>query len=246
MKREPMAEKGIFMGYIETLKAYEIYIPSKMRVVIRRDVNFKEERAYQRSWDYDERESQTFPQQGGQVQGARPQGSRSTSIGGTSVLETSRALVVSSPSNSLGGPLVQTSHGTLANIGTGASIGSSRTGVVIGTPGSVGRPSSSPNWGVEDEVPYGEYSLGKRRPKLLQDTLKEAKSIGPPKMVNRKRFAPRWFCSYVAKATNIVDSELLVMRRLPARRYGEMLWWRSMPLSLRTMYGKWCLGMRES
>ena len=46
MKLEPMAEKGIFMGYSETSKAYRTFIPSKQRVVIRRDVKFEEERAY--------------------------------------------------------------------------------------------------------------------------------------------------------------------------------------------------------
>lgn len=42
------------MGYIETLKAYQIFIPSKRRVVIRTDVKFEEERAYWRSREYDE------------------------------------------------------------------------------------------------------------------------------------------------------------------------------------------------
>ena len=60
-KLEPMEEKGIFMGYSETSKAYRIFIPSKQRVVIRRDVNFEEERAYQRSQEYVERESHTSP-----------------------------------------------------------------------------------------------------------------------------------------------------------------------------------------
>ena len=47
----------IFMGYNETSKAYQIFIPSKWRVVISRDVKFEEERAYRRSRGYDERES---------------------------------------------------------------------------------------------------------------------------------------------------------------------------------------------
>jgi len=92
-KLKPMAEKGIFMGYNETSKAYRIFIPSKWRVVIRRDVKFEEERAYWRSQEYDESESKTSPQQGGQVQGAGPQGSESTGTGGTSVSVTSGAPV---------------------------------------------------------------------------------------------------------------------------------------------------------
>eukprot|EP00253_Pinus_taeda_P004364 PITA_04364 len=54
MKLEPMAEKGIFMGYNETSKAYWILIPSKRRVVIRRGVKFEEERAYRRSREEEE------------------------------------------------------------------------------------------------------------------------------------------------------------------------------------------------
>jgi len=53
---------------------------------------------------------------------------------------------------------------TFADTGTGANTGSSRTGVGTGTPGSVGKPSGSQDWGAEDEVPYGEASLGKRCP----------------------------------------------------------------------------------
>ena len=149
-------------------------------------MNFEEERAYWRSRWYDERESQTSPQQGGQVQGAGLQGSGSTGTRGTSMLVTPGALLVSSPSTSLGSPLVQSSHGTSVNTCIGANTGSSRTDVGTCTPGSVGRPSGSLDWGAEDEVPYGEASSGKRRPKWLQDNLKEAESIGPPKRVNRE------------------------------------------------------------
>lgn len=144
-KLEPMAEKGIFMGYNETSKAYRIFIPSKQRVVIRRDVRFEEESAYQRSREYDERESQTSPQQGGQVHGARPQGSRSIGTRSTLVPMTSGATVTNSPSTSLGSPLVQSSHGTSADTGTSANTGSSRTGAGTSTPRSVGKPSTSPD-----------------------------------------------------------------------------------------------------
>jgi len=120
---------------------------------------------------------------------------------------TSRAPVASSHSTSLGNPLVQSLHGTSADTGTGASTSSSRTGAGTNTPRSIGKPSSSPDWGAEDEVPYGEASSGKRTPKWLQDTLKEAKFVGPPKRVNRESVPPERFCSYVAKATTIIDSE---------------------------------------
>ena len=46
---EPIAKKGIFVGYDETVKAFRIYLPSQRKVVVRRDVNFEEERAFRRS-----------------------------------------------------------------------------------------------------------------------------------------------------------------------------------------------------
>ena len=42
-KLEPTAEKGIFLGYDETSKPFRIYLPSKRKVVVRRDVKFNEE-----------------------------------------------------------------------------------------------------------------------------------------------------------------------------------------------------------
>ena len=41
-KLEPAAEKGIFVGYDETLKAFWIYLPSQRKVVVRREVRFEE------------------------------------------------------------------------------------------------------------------------------------------------------------------------------------------------------------
>ena len=34
-KLEPTAEKGVFVGYSETSKAFRIYIPAQRRVVVR-------------------------------------------------------------------------------------------------------------------------------------------------------------------------------------------------------------------
>jgi hypothetical protein len=62
-KLEPTAEKGIFVGYSETSKAYQIYIPASRRVVVRQDVKFEEERAFRRSQELDEREPQSPQQQ---------------------------------------------------------------------------------------------------------------------------------------------------------------------------------------
>ena len=48
-KLEPMAERGIFVGYSETSKAFRIYLPSLRKIVLRRDVRFEEDRAFRKS-----------------------------------------------------------------------------------------------------------------------------------------------------------------------------------------------------
>jgi hypothetical protein len=48
-KLEPMAERGIFVGYNETSKAFRIYLPSLRKTVLRRDVRFEEDRAFRKS-----------------------------------------------------------------------------------------------------------------------------------------------------------------------------------------------------
>ena len=50
-KLDQTAKKGYLVGYSETSKAYRIYIPSSKKVVIRRDVKFMEDRAFQKSRD---------------------------------------------------------------------------------------------------------------------------------------------------------------------------------------------------
>ena len=48
-KFEPTTERGIFVGYDETSKAFRIYLPSQRKVVVRREVRFEEERAFRKS-----------------------------------------------------------------------------------------------------------------------------------------------------------------------------------------------------
>jgi hypothetical protein len=48
-KLEPMAERGIFVGYSETSKAFRIYLPSLRKTVLRRDVRFEENEAFRKS-----------------------------------------------------------------------------------------------------------------------------------------------------------------------------------------------------
>ena len=57
-KLEPTAEKGIFVGYDETSKAFRIYLPSQRKVVVRRDVKFEEERAFKKSRESEQGEQQ--------------------------------------------------------------------------------------------------------------------------------------------------------------------------------------------
>ena len=48
-KFEPTAERGIFVGYDETSKAFHIYLPPQRKVAVRREVRFEEEQAFSRS-----------------------------------------------------------------------------------------------------------------------------------------------------------------------------------------------------
>jgi hypothetical protein len=48
-KLEPTTERGIFVGYNETSKAFRIYLPSSRKTVLRRDVKFEEDRAFRKS-----------------------------------------------------------------------------------------------------------------------------------------------------------------------------------------------------
>jgi hypothetical protein len=48
-KLEPMTERGIFVGYSETSKAFYSYLPSLRKTVLRRDVRFEEDGAFRKS-----------------------------------------------------------------------------------------------------------------------------------------------------------------------------------------------------
>ena len=53
----------------------------------------------------------------------------------------------------------------------------------------------------------GEVCSGKRKPKLLQDTLREATSVAGPTRTVRESRPPERFCSYMEMVANILDSE---------------------------------------
>jgi hypothetical protein len=48
-KLEPTAERGIFVGYNKTSKAFYIYLPSSRKTVLRRDARFEEDGAFRKS-----------------------------------------------------------------------------------------------------------------------------------------------------------------------------------------------------
>ena len=58
IKLEPTVEKGIFVGYDETSKAYRIYIPALRKIVVRQDVRFEEDRAFRKSRELAQEEQQ--------------------------------------------------------------------------------------------------------------------------------------------------------------------------------------------
>ena len=54
-KLDPTTEKGILVGYSEISKAYQIYLSTQRRVVVRRDVRFEEDRALGKSLELRDR-----------------------------------------------------------------------------------------------------------------------------------------------------------------------------------------------
>ena len=50
-KLEATGKRGISVGYDETSKAFCIYLPAQRKVVVRREVKFKEEKAFKKSLD---------------------------------------------------------------------------------------------------------------------------------------------------------------------------------------------------
>jgi hypothetical protein len=106
----------------------------------------------------------------------------------------------SSQGSSLGSqysPLVGSTHGTSGDTGSvstgigtgfpGTGIGSGRAGTGTGSQGTVGQGSGVHTSGDDDE----EVPSGKRKPKWLQETLREADDFGGPKRATRER-AGHW------------------------------------------------------
>ena len=49
IRRHDICNIGIFVSYNETSKAFWIYLPTQRKVVVRREVKFKEEKSFRRS-----------------------------------------------------------------------------------------------------------------------------------------------------------------------------------------------------
>jgi hypothetical protein len=72
-KLDPTTERGILVGYLEVAKAYQIYIPTLRRGVVRRDVIFEEYRAFKRSLELRDKVEEVPQIQSDASQGTQPQ-----------------------------------------------------------------------------------------------------------------------------------------------------------------------------
>ena len=93
---------------------------------------------------------------------------------------------------------MDSSHGTSASTGSGSSRRTTDRQLGVQAPDD-----------DEEEFhsPVGEVCSGKRKPKWLQGTLREATSVAGPKRTVRESRPPDRFCSYMEMVANIVNSE---------------------------------------
>jgi hypothetical protein len=101
-KLEPMVERGIFVGYSDTSKAFCIFLPSLRKTVLRRDVKFEEDRALRKSRGTERGEQYSF-----QIQ-VSPQQTTMTQSSGPPALVTTSSQVTrpQSSGSQVTGPLV--------------------------------------------------------------------------------------------------------------------------------------------
>ena len=100
-------------------------------------------------------------------------------------------------------PLVDSTHATSGSSG--------HPGTGSGSSSSVGQQARAPSSDDEEffdvPTPQGEVDSRKRRPKWLQDILKEAETVGAPKKQVRESRHPERFGSYIAMVTDIIETE---------------------------------------
>jgi hypothetical protein len=166
-KLDPTAEKGIPVGYNEVSKVYRIYIPALRRVVVRRDVRFVVDRAFQRSCELRDRVEEVPQIQGDASQGTQPQ-------------------VSSTPSSWVIGPPSTTTRSQVSGTQTtGARASGSHTSMVRSMDEIEGHEVTAPQ----------EVTSGKKKPRWFQETLKEANVyVGEPKKLLREQSTTEvWF-----------------------------------------------------
>ena len=98
-------------------------------------------------------------------------------------------------------PLVGSTHGTSGSSG--------HPGIGSGSSDSVGQQARAPSSDDEffDVPPQVEADSRRRKPKWLQDTLKEAETVGASKKPVRESIPPGRFGSYIAMVIDIVETE---------------------------------------
>ena len=99
-------------------------------------------------------------------------------------------------------PLVGNTHGT-SRLSRHPSTGSSSSSSV----GQQARAPSSDDEEFFDVPPQVEADSRRRKPKWLQDTLKEAETVGALKKPVKDSIPPERFGSYIAMVTNIVETK---------------------------------------
>ena len=185
--------------------------------MVRRDVRFEEDMTFRSSWELGDREPSTIQQQqqqsSSQVTGG--QGTRGTTVTLTGPSVSSSQVPVSraqgSPSSAQSGSLDTSQISPPVGSTHGTSGSSAHPGTGSGSPGSVGQPRRAPSSDDEEffdvPTPQGEVDSRKRRPKWLQDSLKEAETVGAPKKQVRERRPPDRFGSYIAMVTDIIETK---------------------------------------
>ena len=93
-------------------------------------------------------------------------------------------------------------------IGSGSQVtGSRATGSQTTGATTSGTQSQAVNWDEDEFVSPLEVTLGKRKPKWLQEILKRAQSVGTPKRDAGESKVPEIFYSYVAMVSCISESD---------------------------------------
>jgi hypothetical protein len=185
-KLDPTTQQGILVGYSKASKAYRIYIPTLRKVVVSRDVRFEEDRAFARSLELRVGVEDDAELPSAVLEGAQPQIS-STPVSG----------VIGSPCIALGSQLEHVQS-------DGAHT--SKRGHISGSQSVETSPEAVTL--RQGDLTSPLTTLGKRRPRWFQETLKEAKeNVGEPKSQVRESRPPVRFGAYLALVTSIRDTE---------------------------------------